>query len=322
MSRVLIRKGAETIVTLFLATLLLFVLMRLAPGDPIRMLLQHSSDVAVGDARALEEKASELRADFGLDRPIAVQYAEWIGRLLRFDLGSSIHTGRPVADEIAGRLPATLMLAACAMIIQIGLGLLFGMLSALKPKSIFDHIVRAACIALASTPAFAIGLLLLSLFAVKLQAYEISSDGGFGRVWLPAATLGVLGAPPFIRVVRAGMLAEFSQGYVLSALSRGLPKRVIVKQALRNAMLPFITVIGLSFATLVSGAVIVEAIFSWPGIGKYALDSILRKDYPVMQGYALLMVLLVVTIHLSMEVLYALVDPQIRRKGRGGVSHA
>jgi len=202
------------------------------------------------------------------------------------------------------------------------LGGLFGILTALKSKSFFDHAVRAACIALASTPAFVIGLLLLSLVAVKLHAYEISSEASFDRVWLPAVTLGMLGAPQLIRVVRGGMLSEFSQGYVLSSLARGLPKRLIVKQASKSAMLPFITVAGLSFTGLISGAVVIESIFSWPGIGKYALDSILLKDYPVIQGYALLMVLLVVSTHLIMEVIYALVDPRIRRKFIGGNGNA
>jgi len=312
----------ETAVTLFLATLIVFVLVRLAPGDPIRLILHSASEVAVSDSRYLEEKAAEMRSEWGLDRPIALQYASWLGQLLRFDLGRSIHTGRPVATEIAGRVPATVFLAACAMIIQIVLGVLFGIVSALKSKSYFDHAVRAACIALASTPAFVIGLCLLSLFAVKFRAYEISSAATLGRVWLPAVTLGILGAPQLIRVIRAGMLSEFGQSYVLSSLSRGLPKRIIVKQASRNAMLPVITVVALSFTGLISGAVVVESIFSWPGIGKYALDSILIKDYPVIQGYVLLMVLLVVWTHLLMEVVYALVDPRIRRTSKGGEGNA
>jgi peptide/nickel transport system permease protein len=296
--------------------------MRLAPGDPIRFLLYSSSEVALSDARFLEEKAAELRAEQGLDRPIPVQYAAWIGRLLRFDLGHSILTGRPVATEIAERLPATVALAACAMVIQTLFGVLIGIFAALKSNTMFDHIVRATCIAAASTPGFVIALLLLSLFAVKLQAYEISSAASAERIWLPAVTLGLLGAPQLIRFVRGGMLAEFGQGYVLAALSRGLPKRTIAKQASRSAMLPFITVAGLSFAGLVSGAVVIESIFAWPGIGKYALDSILRKDYPVIQGYALLMVMLMIFTNLLIDALYALIDPRIRRSRKEGIESA
>ncbi len=322
MRSALLRRAIETCITIFLATLILFVLMRLAPGDPIRILLYSSSEVALSDARLLEEKAAELRAEQGLDQPIPVQYAEWIGRLLRFDLGHSILTGRPVATEIAERLPATVALAAFAMIIQTLLGILVGIFAALKSNALFDHIVRGVCIAAASTPAFVIALLLLSLFAVKLQAYEISSVASAERIWLPAVTLGLLGAPQLIRFVRAGMLAEFGQGYVLAALSRGLPKRTIVKQASRSAMLPFVTVAGLSFAGLVSGAVVIESIFAWPGIGKYALDSILRKDYPVIQGYALLMVLLMIFANLLIESVYALLDPRIRRRRKEGKGSA
>jgi len=322
MRSLLLRRGIETCLTIFLATLILFVLMRLAPGDPIRFLLYSSSEVALSDARLLEEKAAELRAEQGLDQPIPVQYAAWIGRLLRFDLGHSILTGRPVATEIAERLPATVALAACAMVVQTLLGIGIGMLAAFRSNTLFDQVIRAVCIATASTPGFVIALLLLSLFAVKLQAYEISSAASAERIWLPAVTLGLLGAPQMIRFVRAGMLAEFGQGYVQAALSRGLPRRSIAKQASRSAMLPFVTVAGLSFAGLVSGAVVIESIFAWPGIGQYALDSILRKDYPVIQGYALLMIVLMIFTNVLIDGAYALLDPRIRRRRKEGIGSA
>lgn len=309
----LMRKLLWACLTLFCATLVLFVLMRLAPGDPVKLLLGYPADVAMSDTDAYDRKVSELRAHHGLDQPIGVQYASWMKRLLRFELGASIHTGRDVGAEMMERLPATLVLSIAALALQIVLGLFFGTVSALKAGNVQDQAIRLACVAIASTPAFAIGLVLLSFFAVTLGAYEISSEAGLTRLWLPAATLGLVGAPPFIRIIRAHLLSELGRTYVLSALSRGLDRKRVVKHALRNALLPLITLVALSLTMLVSGAVVIESIFSWPGIGKYALDSILLKDYPVIQGYALAMISLAILIHLLVDVAYAIMDPRISR---------
>lgn len=322
MLRTILRKGLEAGITLFGATLMIFLLTHLAPGDPIKVFLGQSSDVAAGNTQAYEKRVAELRAEWGLDEPLVTQYTTWIGNVLAFDLGTSIHTGRTVRSEIAARLPATLALAIAALGIQVALGLVFGTLSARKAGKPADHMIRLICVALASTPAFVIGLILLSLFAVALHAYEISNEANLSRLWLPAATLGFIGAPQLIRVMRANMLSELGQTYVLSALSRGLAYRIALRHAARNALVPSITMVALSLTSLVSGAVVIESIFSWPGLGKYALDSILLKDYPVIQGYALVMVALVVIIHLLVDVVHAAVDPRIHRTKNvtGGVA--
>jgi peptide/nickel transport system permease protein len=219
---------------------------------------------------------------------------------------------------MAERFPATVLLSVSALLIQVVLGLFFGTVSALKAGKIYDNAIRLACVALASTPAFVIGLFLLSLFSVTLGAYEISSEASLTRLWLPAITLGLIGSPQLIRIVRANMLSEFGKVYVLSALSRGLNRKRVVRHVLRNALLPVITMVGLSLTALISGAVVIESIFSWPGIGKYALDSIMLKDYPVIQGYAFVMVSIVILIHLFVDVVYALIDPRVHRKGEAG----
>lgn len=316
--RKLVRKLLQALVTLFIATLIIFLLVRLAPGDPVSILLGRTGEIAMSDSRAYDSKVAELRALHGLDRHITAQYAAWMHNVLRFDLGVSIHTGRQVQAEIAARLPATLMLAAAALLAQVAPGLLLGTASALRAGKTGDNAVRLACVVLASTPAFVLGLALLSLFAVTLGLYEISSEAAPARLWLPALTLGLIGAPQLIRIVRANMLSELGQTYVLSALARGLSRTLIVRHALRNAMLPVATMVALSFAGLVSGAVVIESIFSWPGVGKYALDSILLKDYPVIQGYALVMVALVIFINLVVDALYAMLDPRIRRNEAAG----
>lgn len=317
MLNIILRKGLEACITLFCATLGIFVLTHMAPGDPIQLLLNPSSDVAMSDREVYEEKAAELRAQLGLDRSLAAQYADWMRRLLNLDLGASIHTGRLVTAEIVDRLPATIALTATAILLQFLLGLSLGIASALKAGKFIDGLVRLACVALSSIPGFVIGLLLLSFFAVTMGAYEISSEAAWDRIWLPAITLALIGAPPFIRVIRSHLLSEFGKAYVLSAISRGLPRQRVVTHALRNLLLPTITMTALSFTSLIGGAVVIESIFAWPGIGKYALDSILLKDYPVIQGYAFVMVTLVVAIHFLTDVVCALVDPRNRGKGEG-----
>lgn len=315
MAKLFLRKLLGAFITLFCATLILFVLIRLAPGDPVKSLLGYSADVAMSNTEAYDQRVTELRVQLGLDQNIAVQYMSWLKRMLQLDLGTSIQTGRAVGLEIAERLPATAVLSITALAIQVLLGLFFGTVSALKAGKIQDNVIRLACVGLASTPAFVIGLVLLSLFAVTLRAYEISSEASLARLWLPALTLGLMGAPQLIRIIRANLLSELGQTYVLSALSRGLDRKRVVEHALRNALLPVVTMAALSLTALISGAVVIESVFSWPGIGKYALDSILLKDYPVIQGYALVMVSLVILIHLLVDVVYVFIDPRIHRKG-------
>lgn len=319
MYRTIFHKFVGAVVTLLCATFIIFLLTHLAPGDPVQLLLGRPSEVAMHNSNAYEEKVLEMRQQLGLDQNIIIQYGAWIKRLVSFNLGHSIHTGRPVSTEIASKLPATLLLSIPALFIQFVLGLFLGTYSALKAGTMKDSFIRLFCVALASTPAFGIGLLLLSLFAVTFSVYEISSMASIERLWLPSILLGLIGAPQLIRIVRASMLSEFGQTYVLSALSRGLARKLVVKHALRNALLPVITMIALSFTTLISGAVVIESIFSWPGIGKYALDSILLKDYPVIQGYAFVMVSLVILINLLVDVIYTLVDPRIRINGKVGM---
>lgn len=318
MYTMLLRKLGQGLITLLLATLILFLLIRLAPGDPVQTLLNRTGEIAMSDSAAFDRKVAELRAEHGLDRSLPEQYVSWAGSLLRLDLGNSIMTGGEVRTEIATRLPATFLLAIAALLIQTLLGLFFGTYSALRAGGTFDNVVRMTCVAMASVPAFALGLLLLSLFGVSLGMYEISSEASASRIWLPALTLGLIGAPPLIRVLRGHLLAELGQTYVASAIARGLSQRLIIRHALRNALLPSVTVLALSFAGLVSGAVVIESIFSWPGVGKYALDSIMLKDYPVLQGYALVMVALVILINLLVDALYALIDPRIRRRQSNG----
>ncbi|WP_172249884.1 ABC transporter permease [Saccharibacillus deserti] len=313
MGRRLLLTFLQTLMTVFAASIVLFALIRLAPGDPAKLLIGRTMEIAL-DERTYAKMLGEMRTEMGLTGSWFSQYLSWAGSLLRMDLGTSFYTQRAVAAEIGERLPATFLLAGTALLIQVGIGLLIGMLSALHAGTLLDTLVRLGCVLLASVPGFVIGLLLLLALAVKLELYAIGSEAGLSRLWLPALTLGLLGAPQMIRVVRANLLSELGQVYVQSALSRGLGTRRVVGHAMRNVLLSTITLIGLSLTASISGAVVIESIFAWPGLGEYALNGILHKDYPALQGYALVTVLSVVGIHLTVEALYVWLDPRITRR--------
>ncbi len=316
MYKVIFQRVASALITLFCASLIIFVLIRLAPGDPIELLLGRPGELAVNNPAVYEERANELRRQLGLDQNLMTQYIQWLKRLTSFELGTSIHTGRAVGTEIAERLPATLLLSTAALAIQLVLGVLFGITSALKAGKFRDNIIRFICVAFASVPAFVIGLVLLSVFSVTFHVYEISSSAELHRLWLPAVTLGLVGAPQLIRMVRANLLSELGRTYIVSALSKGLSRRLVVRHALRNALLPIVTMVALSFTTLIGGSVVVESIFSWPGIGNYAMNSVLLHDYPVIQGYAVIMVSAVIAINLLVDLMYVVIDPRIHNKGK------
>lgn len=281
MGGIIAKRLLSALVTLFCATLVLFVLIRLAPGDPVEIFLGRPGDLTVSDPLIYQQRMDEMRSKLGLDQNLAVQYSQWINRLVHLDLGTSIFSRRAVAEEIAVRLPATLLLSVAALAIQLTLGITFGVISAVRAGKITDNATRFVCVAFASVPAFVLGLMLLSLFAVTFHVYDISSEASLRRLWLPAITLGLVGAPQLIRMVRASMLSEFGKTYIVSAVSRGFSRQLIVKHALKNALLPISTLLALSFTTLIGGSVIIESVFSWPGIGSYAMSSVLPTIIPL-----------------------------------------
>lgn len=312
----IVRKLLSVLATLVAISLLTFVLVRLAPGDPIALMIG-PRDVAAGAHAVPEHQERALRAALGLDQPLPVQYLRWLERVLRLDLGVSFRSRQPVALELAQRLPATLLLAAAAFLAQVVVAMSLGTLAAVRAQRWPDHLTRLLAVALSATPSFLLALLMLLVFGVKLQWFAISGPARLDRLLVPAITLGLLTAPPLMRVVRASLIHELSRVYIVAAQARGLrPAQVIVGHALRNALLPILTLLGLNLAGLLSGAVIIETVFTWPGIGKYAVDSILARDYPVIQGYVLLVTALVVTINALVDLCVRLCDPRIRAAGQ------
>lgn len=307
MGNCLVRKLLSALAALFLSSVLLFILIRLAPGDPIKIMLGGVGEIPITNTQAYEDRVAQLREELGLDHSLPRQYLHWLRRVVQLDFGTSILSGRPVRQEICQRLPATLLLTAAALAVQLALGLALGLAAARRPRGAADEAVRGLCVLVASTPGFVFGLVGLSLFGVRWHLFSTGTSAGLERLWLPALTLGLLGMPPLTRIVRANMLNEYGKIYFLAGLARGLPRRVLTANAFRNILPPVVTVLALTLASLLGGAVVIENIFSWPGIGTYAMESVINHDYPVVQAYCALMVALVVAIHLAVDLSYLLV---------------
>ena len=313
-------------------SIIVFFMVRAIPGDPAQILLGQ---------QATHEQVQQLRANMGLDKPVVVQYAVFLRDAVTGDLGDSIVTGRPVTTELLVRFPATLELTAFAMLIAIAVGVPVGVISAVRQYSLLDKLTSVLALTGVSIPIFWLAMVLILIFGVRLellpfpgrlssgvsiQAYtglvlvDSLLTGNFGAFWdgfkhliMPALALGTIPMAVITRMTRSSMLEVMGEDYVRTARAKGVvPRRVVFKHALRNAMLPTVTVIGLQVGLLMGGAVITETIFSWPGVGQIAYESIYRRDYAMIQGVVLYGALLFVLVNLLVDVLYAVLDPRVR----------
>lgn len=291
-------------------SIITFGLINLAPGDPAELILR------AGGMESTRQAVEALRQELGLNEPVHVRYCRWLWDALHLDLGKSFSTGRPVAEEILSRFPATLELTVAALGVMVLLAVPAGILAALYRHAFLDHLSRFAALLGASLSGFWLGLMLI-YFSVRMGIFPVMGRGGLRHLVLPAVTLGFGMAAVYARILRAGMLEVLGQEYIKAARARGLRERwVIGRHALKNALLPAVTLFGMSFGHLLGGAVIVETIFAWPGVGKFAVDSIFNKDYPVIQGYALFMAVVFVLANLMVDLVYGLLDPRIRLEGK------
>jgi dipeptide transport system permease protein len=333
MIRFILTRLGLVIPTFIGITFLAFFLIRLVPGDPIETL--------AGERGIDPVRHEMLRKEYGFDQPVLVQYAHYIGRLLQGDLGRSVITHEPVMAEFRALFPATIELALCAVLFALILGLPAGMLAAVRRNSIFDHGVMSVSLAGYSMPIFWWGLLLILLFSVTLDLTPVSGrlsnlyyvepatgfllidslmsdqEGAFrstlAHLILPTVVLGTVPLAVIARMTRSAMLEVLGEDYIRTARAKGLPViRVIGLHALRNALIPVVTVIGLQVAGLFTGAILTETIFSWPGVGKWLVEAIYRRDYPVLQGGTLLLGTVVMAVNLIVDVLYGLINPRIR----------
>jgi len=300
----LIKRLFSTIPVLIGISLLLFFMLRLLPGDPAQVL---------AGQMATPQEIENIRRQLGLDRPIHEQYAHYLSRLVRFDLGRSARTQNPVTEEIWARLPNTLLLAVVAITLACLFGIPAGIISAVRPYSWIDYLVTTSALFGMSMPVFWLGLMLVVIFSIILKWLPAGGTGGWQHVILPSVTLAAFVVAFIARMTRSTMLETLSQDFTTTARSKGLQERVVViKHALKNAMIPIITVVGLQFGLLLGGAVLTETVFAWPGLGRLIVDSILARDYPVIQGTILIFGLLYIMVNLIVDLIYALVDPRIR----------
>ena len=305
MFQYIVQRILASVPTIFLITLMVFSMLHLVPGDPAAIFL--------GENRSTPELLAQVRADMGLDRPLHVQYFGFVGGIVRGDLGRSLTNKRPVAREIASRFPPTLELTLAALGIAIVLGVALGILSALKHNTWIDSVAMMVALVGVSMPVFWSSLLLIFFFSVQLQWFPAFGQGGIERLVLPAFALGLVSAATLARMVRSSMLDVLNQDYIRTAVAKGVrPRTVTFRHALKNALIPTITVIGIQFGNLLSGTVITETIFARLGIGRYYVESLLAKDFPVVQSLTLLIAVLYVTINLLVDISYSFVDPRIR----------
>jgi ABC-type dipeptide/oligopeptide/nickel transport system permease component len=299
-------------------TVLGFVFVRLAPGDPVRMMV--NPEYLGGNA---EEYIAQRRAELGLDKPLPVQYVVWIGEVARGNLGYSFFDRRPVGDIIKERVLPTVELMGTALLLALLVGVPLGLLAAIKQYSFLDYSTAVVSLATISTPSFFLGLAAIYIFSLKLNLLPTSGMFTAGaprtlgddlhHLVLPAVILGLNLAGPFVRYARSSLLEVIRQDYLTTARAKGLQNRlVIVRHALPNALIPLITVVAIQVPALFAGAVVVEQIFSWPGMGQMALASITQRDYPVLTGFILVIAVLVLTCNLLADLAYAVVDPRIR----------
>jgi peptide/nickel transport system permease protein len=298
--------------SLLLASLIVFTLPRLIPGDVVALMLEE---------KAYAKDLEELREKLGLNRPLYVQYFEWLGRVVQGDLGESLWTRRPVVEELARRLPITLELGLIATFFAITIALPVGVISATRQDTVRDYVARSGAILGLSVPGFWLATLVIVLPAIwwgwrPLTGFvELSVDplAHFGQLLLPGLILGIAAAASLMRLTRGMLLEVLRQDYVRTAWAKGLAERIIVlKHGLRNAVIPVITVLGIQIAQIIGGSVIIETIFGIPGMGRFLVDAITQRDYPVIQGVNLVVVSVIVLMNLTVDALYATLDPRIR----------
>ena len=312
MTGFLARRIASLIPVWLGITFVAFALANLAPGDPAELIL----------GRELEqpptpEQLEAFREKNGLNDPFLVQYVRWTANAATGDLGTSFRSGEPVLAELLSRLPATLQITVPAFLVSTALALVFGMISAVRRNSFSDHTSRVAALVGDSVPSFVLAYLLIIVFSVTLGVLPVAGRGTWQHLVLPSLTLGLASTASIMRLTRSSLLEVLGEDYVRTARAMGLPRRtVIVRYALRNALIPVVTVAALVFSGFATGTVIIEYVFGWPGVGRFAVDSIFDRDYPVIQGFVVFTGTVFVVVNLVVDVLYIRLDPRVRMTRR------
>jgi peptide/nickel transport system permease protein len=304
MTAYIIRRLGFSLFVLWGALTIVFAAIRLAPGDPAQLIL--GPDATVDQLTALREK-------LGLDRPILVQYSQYLGQALRLDFGTSLRLDIPAAQAIEERLGETLRLAVTALVLGIGVSFPLGIVAALRPRSTIDNIVSVVSLLGQSVPSFWLGIMLILLFARTLRLLPSAGSEGWQNLIMPAITLALPLMGILTRLIRGGMLDVMDEDYIRTARSKGLaPRVVIARHALVNMLIPVITVIGLQAGQLLGGAVIVETVFAWPGVGRLLVDAIANRDYPLVQAAVIFITVGFILINFIVDLSYGWLDPRVR----------
>jgi peptide/nickel transport system permease protein len=311
MRNYVLRRLLVSVPSLLIASFIVFTLPRLIPGDVVQLMLEE---------KAYGKDLEDLRAKLGLNRPVVVQYVDWMGAIVRGDFGESLWTRQAVLTELGRRLPVTATLGVMAVIVAITIGIPIGVIAAIRQDGVLDFFARGGAILGLSIPGFVLAILVTLLPAIwwgwtPPRFVEFSKDpvGNLVQFVLPALILGVAAAAGIMRLTRGMLLEVLRQDYVRTAWAKGLGERVVVlKHALKNAVIPVVTVLGLQVAAIAGGAVIIEWIFGIPGMGQFLVDAIVQRDYPVIQGVNLMIVTIIVLTNLTVDLAYALLDPRIR----------
>jgi len=303
-SQYIIRRLLIMIPVLFGVSLIIFTIVRFLPGDPA---------VVLAGPHATKDVVEQVRIQLGLDKHPVTQYVIFLKNIFRGDLGTSSRTGLPVTQEIMARFPNTLLLALASILVATVLGVLTGIIAGVKQNSKFDYLSMLVALFGISMPVFWLGLMLMLLFSIQLGWFPAVGADSFKHLVLPAITLGANSTAIIARMTRSSMLEVIRLDYIRTARAKGLTERLVIwRHALKNALIPVVTVIGLQTGTLLGGAVLTEIVFAWPGIGRLLVESILSRDYPVIQGVVLLVATLFIFINLIVDIIYSFLDPRIR----------
>lgn len=302
----LLKRIGMGLLTICASSVAVTLLIHLVPGDPVQIMYAQSQGTT-------PEQLEAIRASLGLDKSIPEQYLRFVGNVLQGDFGQTIRGQQPVLGLLLQRLPNTLALAFSALALALAIGIPLGFFAAYRKGSWVDAAVMGLAMTGVSIPSFWLGLVLLSVFAVQLGWLPVAGSGALNLV-LPAVTLGVANAAIIARLTRSSMLDVLNEDFVRTARAKGLPRTLVLQRhVLRVGLLPLVTVLGMQFAAMMGGAIVVENIFAWNGVGRLAIDAIFQRDYPVIQGFILVFSLVVVAVSILLDIAYVLIDPRVRR---------
>ncbi|MFB7140472.1 nickel ABC transporter permease [Gottfriedia sp. NPDC056225] len=309
MTQYILNRIVSAIIVIFGISILSFFLIHLIPGDPVKIML---------GLNASPEQVAKLTHHLGLDKPLLVQYLQYINNVFHGDFGTSLKTGRPVLTEILDRFPETIKLAATGMVFAVIIGIALGILAAKYKDTIIDTFCTGLATLGVSIPSFWLGILLILVFSVKLSWFPIADGTGLRSLILPAITLGVVMSTMISRLTRNGMVEVLSNDFIRTARSKGLEERhILFRHAFRNVLIPIITVIGLQIAALLGGTVIIEQVFNWPGLGTLSIGAIMSRDFPMIQGTVLFMGAVYVSVNILVDIVYSLIDPRVKLNEKG-----